>query len=77
MASARFLECKVVATSNITLNGQPQTIDGVSIATGNSVLAIGQTTRSQNGVWTVAAGAWTRDPNALTEQDLLGTTVWA
>jgi hypothetical protein len=75
MAIARFLECKVVATSNVALGGQPQTIDGVSLATGSSVLAVGQTTRSQNGVWTVAAGAWTRDPNALTEQDFLGMTV--
>lgn len=75
MAITRFLECRVVATSNITLNGQPQTIDGVSVVTGNSVLAVGQTTASQNGVWTVAAGAWTRNGNASTQQDFLGMTV--
>jgi hypothetical protein len=77
MAIARFLECKAVATSNITLSGQPQTIDGISVVTGNSVLAVGQTTAGQNGVWTVAAGAWTRDTNALTQQDFLGMTVVA
>ena len=75
MAIARFLECRVVATSNITHSGQPQTIDGVSVATGNSVLAVGQTASSQNGVWTVAAGVWTRAPNALIQQDFLGMTV--
>ncbi|MFO0677064.1 MAG: hypothetical protein U0169_11035 [Polyangiaceae bacterium] len=49
----------VVATSNITLSGT-QTIDGVAVVAGNRVLAAGQTTPSENGVYVVAAGAWAR-----------------
>jgi hypothetical protein len=49
----------VIATSNITLSGT-QTIDGVAVVAGNRVLAAGQTTASQNGVYVVAAGAWSR-----------------
>lgn len=50
---------RAVATANIVLSGT-QTIDGVALVAGNIVLLSGQTTPSQNGLWTVAAGAWTR-----------------
>ncbi len=50
---------RVLATSNLTLSGT-QTIDGVAVVAGNRVLAAGQTTASQNGVYVVAAGAWAR-----------------
>jgi hypothetical protein len=46
-------------TANITLSA-PQTIDGVAVVAGNRVLVKDQTTASQNGVYVVAAGAWTR-----------------
>jgi hypothetical protein len=46
-------------TGNITLSG-PQTIDGVSCVAGNRVLVWKQTTATQNGIYLVAAGAWTR-----------------
>jgi hypothetical protein len=52
----------VVAASNITLSGT-QTIDGVAVTAGQIVLAVGQSTASQNGPWVVAAGAWTRPTN--------------
>ena len=50
---------RAVATANITLSGT-QTIDGVVLAAGDSVLATAQTTATGNGVYTVAAGAWSR-----------------
>lgn len=50
---------RVVAVANITLSGT-QTIDGVSLVAGDAVLAVAQTTASQNGVYVVASGAWTR-----------------
>ena len=50
---------RAVSTSNITLSGT-QTIDGVAVIAGNRVLVAGQTTGSQNGIYIVAAGAWTR-----------------
>lgn len=50
---------RAVAVANITLTGT-QTIDGVALIAGDTVLLTAQTTASQNGLWTVAAGAWTR-----------------
>ena len=58
-------QVRVVATTNITLSGT-QTIDGVSVVAGDRVLVIGQTTQSQNGIYVVAAGAWTRATDANT-----------
>lgn len=69
-------------TGNITLTA-PQTIDGVSVVAGDRVLVWKQTTQSQNGIYIVAAGAWTRssdadeaaDFNALRVKALKGTTL--
>ena len=53
------LAVKVATTANITLSGS-QAIDGVTVVAGDRVLVKDQTTASQNGVYVVAAGAWTR-----------------
>lgn len=45
--------------ANITLSGT-QTIDGVALVAGQRVLVKDQTTASQNGIYVVASGAWTR-----------------
>ena len=66
---------QAATTANITLatdveNGD--TLDGVTLATGNRILIKNQTTKSQNGVYTVnASGAPTRatDYNAAGEVD--------
>jgi hypothetical protein len=50
---------KTATTANITLSGT-QTIDGVSVIAGDRVLVKDQSTASQNGIYIVAAGAWTR-----------------
>lgn len=54
---------RAATTGNITLSGT-QTIDGVSVVAGNRVLVKNQTTGSQNGIYVVAAGAWTRATDA-------------
>lgn len=66
----------VVATTtvNITLSGA-QTIDTVSVVAGNDVLVKDQTTQSQNGIYTVASGAWVRKSNAATGTNILGMVV--
>jgi hypothetical protein len=51
---------KAATTTNITLSGSPQTIDGVSCTTGDRVLVKDQTTTANNGLYVVAVGAWTR-----------------
>lgn len=54
---------RVASTANLTLSGA-QTIDGVACIAGDRVLAKDQTTTSQNGIYVVAAGAWTRATDA-------------
>lgn len=55
-------------TANITLSA-PQTIDGIAVVAGDRVLVKNQSTAAQNGIYVVAAGAWTRaaDADAWTE----------
>src|SRR6201993_700703 len=53
---------RALAAANITLSGT-QTIDGVALAAGDTVLCIAQTTGSHNGSYTVAAGGWKRTPD--------------
>ena len=53
------VSCSAATTTNITLTGA-QTIDGVSVVAGDIVLVKDQSTASNNGVYTVAAGSWTR-----------------
>lgn len=58
---------RIVLTSNDTLSGLAAR-DGVTPVAGDRVLAVGQTTASQNGVWIAAAGAWTRATDTITSQ---------
>lgn len=64
----------VATTANITLSGT-QTIDGVAVVAGNRVLVKNQTTASQNGIYVVAAGAWTRALDADTSSKIAGAVV--
>lgn len=50
---------RALAAANVTLTGT-QTIDGVALAVNDRVLLTAQTTGSQNGLWTVQTGSWTR-----------------
>lgn len=54
---------RVATTANITLSGT-QTVDGVALVAGDRVLVKNQTTGSQNGIYIVAAGAWSRATDA-------------
>src|SRR5215831_14046509 len=66
---------RVVATANVTQSGT-QTIDGVALSAGDPVLCIAQTTGSQNGSWTVAAGAWSRTPDFADVNDAVRSPYW-
>jgi hypothetical protein len=50
---------RVVSETNVALTGL-QTIDGVALVGGDRVLLVGQTNKTQNGVYVAAAGAWSR-----------------
>ncbi len=50
---------KAASTANLTLSGT-QTVDGVVLVAADRILVKDQTTATGNGVYLVAAGAWTR-----------------
>ena len=51
--------CVAATTANITLSGT-QTIDGIALIAGDRCLVKDQTLSQNNGIYLVAAGAWTR-----------------
>ena len=56
---------RAATTGNITLSAA-QTIDGVAVVAGERVLVKDQSTASGNGIYVVAAGAWSRATDADT-----------
>lgn len=65
----------VATTANITLSGT-QTIDGVAVVANNRVLVRAQTTTSSNGIYVVAAGAWTRALDTDSYNELISAFVF-
>ncbi len=62
--------CVAATTANITLSGT-QTIDGIAVIAGDRILVKNQTTTSANGIYVVAAGAWSRSSDADTYVELI------
>lgn len=54
---------RVATTGNIVLSGI-QTVDGITLVAGDRILVKNQTAGAQNGIYTVAAGAWVRSADA-------------
>lgn len=52
--------CRAVAITNVASRAGTTTVDGVALVAGDRVLLTAQSTKSQNGPWIVAAGAWSR-----------------
>jgi hypothetical protein len=50
---------KAASTATLTLSGT-QTVDGIALVAGDRCLAKDQSTPATNGIYVVAAGAWTR-----------------
>jgi len=61
--------------ANITLSGT-QTIDGVALVAGSRVLVKDQTTAANNGIYVVAAGAWTRSADMNNWSEVPATYVF-
>lgn len=61
--------CRVATTANISLSSL-QTIDGITLIAGDRVLVKNQTTATQNGIYTVASGSWTRPFDSDTGTEL-------
>lgn len=66
---------RAATTANITLSGE-QTIDGVSVVSGNRVLVKNQGTQTQNGIYIASSGAWTRSDDASTGSELVSAFVF-
>lgn len=67
---------KAATTANVTLSGE-QSIDGVSCVTDDRILVKNQTTASQNGIYVVDTGSWTRDLDFDGRNDVVqGTQVY-
>lgn len=62
-------------TTNITLSGL-QTIDTVSLVAGNTVLVKNQSTLSENGIYTVSSGPWSRAQSANTWSEYEGAIIY-
>lgn len=71
-----WVKRKVVAatTANITLSGA-QTIDTIAVVAGDRVLVKNQTATQDNGIYNVAAGAWTRTTDADTATEVAASAV--
>jgi hypothetical protein len=54
---------RAATTANITLSNT-QTIDGVALSVGDRVLVKNQSTGSENGIYVVASGSWSRATDA-------------
>lgn len=62
--------CVASTTANITLSGE-QTIDTVAVVAGNRVLVRNQTDASENGIYDVTVGAWTRSTDWNNADDVI------
>ena len=67
---------RATTTENIALSGQ-QTIDTVSLLIGDRVLVKDQTDASENGIYIVASGTWSRSTDADIDSEVTtGLTVF-
>lgn len=61
-------------TGNVTLSGE-QTIDDISLVTGDRVLVKDQTDPTENGIYVVDSGAWSRSADADSWPELVAAYV--
>jgi hypothetical protein len=66
---------RTATTANITLSGA-QTIDTVAVVAGDRVLVKDQTAQAENGIYVVAAGAWSRSADADVWEELVSAMVF-
>lgn len=67
---------RAASLGNIATLSGAMTIDGVALVAGDRVLVKDQTTASQNGIYVVAAGAWTRAVDADVWGELVSAYVF-
>jgi hypothetical protein len=65
---------RLASTANVASISGNLSIDGSTTAAGDRILLKDQTTKSQNGIYVAAAGAWTRATDADSAGELSGGT---
>ena len=68
------IPCRVATTANIVLSGL-LTVDGVVLVADDRVLVKNQTTGSENGIYVVATGTWSRAPDFDGSRDIAKGTL--
>lgn len=71
----KYRSTRAGSTANVASLSGTTTIDGVALAVGERVLLKNQSTASQNGIYVVAAGAWSRSSDMDTWAEVVGTIV--
>ena len=66
---------RALSDSDVASLSGTTTIDSVSLVAGDRVLLTAQATASQNGIWVVQSGAWTRPNDFNTDQSSAGALV--
>ena len=61
---------KAATTGNITSLSGTQTVDGVALSVGDRVLVKDQSTGSENGIYVVASGSWSRAADADADSEV-------
>lgn len=65
---------RVATTANITLSGL-QTIDGITVVSGDRVLVKDQTNAADNGIWNATTSSWSRALDFDAENDAVAGTL--
>lgn len=71
------IRVRVSSFGDVPTRSGPQTVNGVALVAGDSVLLKDQITSSQNGVWVVQTGVWTRHTSADTSDKLSGLIAYS
>ncbi len=66
---------RVATTANITLSGN-QTIDGISVLTGDRVLVKNQSSGADNGIYVCDTSTWIRSVDSDASFEILGATIY-
>jgi hypothetical protein len=61
---------RAATTANIATLSGTMTVDDVSLIAGDRILVKNQSTASQNGIWVVAAGSWSRATDADSDAEV-------
>lgn len=69
------INTKAATTSNITLSGE-QTVDGISLSTGDRILVKNQISGVDNGIYDVGVGVWSRSSDLANGSNAASIALW-